>query len=293
LQQHSGANVGVFSLTLTQCPVVEDQRDNTTEASRNKFASRVYQVLQMLMPATQLLPLNVDFLCNSNFVPRIEFDDKVFASTVKPGTLQQPNSSCLLIDETSMSEGSLNSNAVQNLAALQTLLTTQTITYPMEHSQGVQLAVDRPILVLSEGSRPASTRVRGRRGGAMLPTNIWLPLQSDLTYEDGPIETHTLLDLFRLYISYVRSAGGLQNKFKISKSMEDYVAQDYSKVRRELKEGEVLGPDDLDRWLTMARLRSVAGLRTELDKEYWEAAKQLDRVREERCRALTEEMTGH
>lgn len=85
------------------------------------------------------------------------------------------------------------------------------------------------------------------------------------------------LDLFRMYLALVRTAGPVSHAYNISPSLTDKISNDFVTAR---KSGETLVTEDgLYKMLNLARYNVISRNQAELDEQAWEHAKYLESQR--------------
>ncbi|OJT14187.1 Mini-chromosome maintenance complex-binding protein [Trametes pubescens] len=123
----------------------------TTTASTPSPAPALSTVLQLLLPLLHTLPLSLDTLNKSHFVPESKDED------LHAGVLQLPHGTVLLVTEGDVTEGQFLERGVMNVRALQDVMDAQTLPYIFPFSQ-FSFPTDVSCIVLSEGRKSAFFR---------------------------------------------------------------------------------------------------------------------------------------
>ncbi|KAI0822638.1 putative alanine racemase-domain-containing protein, partial [Trametes gibbosa] len=111
------------SLTISRFP------SSSTAPSTRSIAPTLSAFLHLLLPLTYTLPLSLDTLNKSQFVPESKDED------LHAGVLQLPQGTVLLVTEGGVREGQLLECGVMNVHALQDVMDARTITYVFPFSR--------------------------------------------------------------------------------------------------------------------------------------------------------------
>lgn len=91
--------LGTFSLNITNCP----EKSST-------FHRQVDQMIKAILPKSYWLPMSTDFLNNNRFIPKKDYD----TNRLHSGILQLSEGTFLIIDETSLESGLLESTGIHD-----------------------------------------------------------------------------------------------------------------------------------------------------------------------------------
>ncbi|KAJ4849353.1 hypothetical protein Tsubulata_024296 [Turnera subulata] len=238
--------VGKFSLNLT----------GLSKESVSVFGSQLSIALKNLLPLTNFIPLTVGYLNRASLAPKKDYQ----LNRLIPGVLQLAEGSHLIIDETQLEAGTLNSVGVENASLLKDLMEFQKVKYDFQY-YSMEMAADIKLLILSEGK------------SNILPADIIVPFQPSSVSSLEVVDAESL-DAWRWYLANVRSL-----EHTIQPEMQKVVENDLVAARQT---DRTLGSQEFSRWLTMARLISASFGETSLSLEHWQMAKELERLRKER-----------
>jgi len=231
--------------------------------SNQNWIRRISTLLSLIIPSSHYLPLSIQKLENTRFVPEKDFENNRLVS----GILQLPASTHLIVDETTMSNGQLSANALQNLVALGNVISWQKISYDFKFHQQ-EYDTDIPVLVMSEGR-------------SMLPSDFGLMVKPDETGSQqidncfkniGSVLNQDLLNRIRVYLTHCRNL-----EYKISDSLTNEVEEDFVRMRQESSENQRrISADDLHSHLVLAKLVSISKGNNTLNGEDWARVKQIE-----------------
>ncbi|KAL4325514.1 hypothetical protein GQ457_11G010060 [Hibiscus cannabinus] len=240
--------VGKLSLNLT----------GLSKESVSVFGTRLSQTFKNLLPFTNCMPLTLEYLNTASLAPKKDYQ----TNRLIPGVLQLPEGSHLMVDETQLESGSLNSIGIENTKLLKNLIEFQKVEYDFQYYK-VEMAADVRLLIFSEGK------------SNIVPADVIVPFQPS-SLESSEIPVVEALEAWRWYLATVRSL-----PHSIGSEMQKVVEDDLVAARQADRS---LGSRDFSRWLTMARLISSSFGESSLSMEHWEMVKELERLRKERLR---------
>ncbi|KAK8542321.1 hypothetical protein V6N12_014922 [Hibiscus sabdariffa] len=226
--------VGKLSLNLT----------GLSKESVSVFGTRLSQTFKNLLPFTNCMPLTLEYLNTASLAPKKDYQ----TNRLIPGVLQLPEGSHLMVDETQLESGSLNSIGIENTKLLKNLIEFQKVEYDFQYYK-VEMAADVRLLIFSEGK------------SNIVPADVIVPFQPSFL-ESSEITVAEALEAWRWYLATV-------------------VEDDLVAARQADRS---LGSRDFSRWLTMARLISSSFGESSLSMEHWEMVKELERLRKERLK---------
>jgi len=126
--------IGKMTLNLSNCP------------SGLPLGKRIAQVLQLLCPAVDRLPMSLPVLNGPPFVPVKDYE----ANRLLSSRLQLAKGTEVVLDETVLSPGQLNEKGVRNLTILGTLIQWQKLDYDFKWT-AQEFPTDLRLIVVSEG----------------------------------------------------------------------------------------------------------------------------------------------
>ncbi|XP_018431141.1 PREDICTED: mini-chromosome maintenance complex-binding protein, partial [Nanorana parkeri] len=247
--------LGKFSLNLSGCPRSGD------------YAQHLYRVVEQLVPASYYLPMTIENMNGLRFIPQKDYT----ANRLLSGVLQLSSHTSLLVDETLLEQGQLDTKGVRNVTALGNVITWQKVDYDFSY-HGMEFPCNVNVLVASEGR-------------SLLPSDCQVRLMPQLTPPD--VDQYmaallsavppSLLNKFRVYLGLLRLVD-----YSISEEVTKSVEDDFVETRKD--DPQSMSADDLHRLLLVARLLSLScGLRT-LSRDRWLKAKELETQRRSRLR---------
>ncbi|KAK9742259.1 hypothetical protein RND81_03G159400 [Saponaria officinalis] len=240
--------VGKLSLNLT----------SFSKETASIFTDPLTLTLKKLLPFTQHVPLTIEYLNNSHLSPKKDYQ----ANKLVPGVLQLAEGSHLIIDETQLQAGNLNSIGIENVRSLKNLTESQKVEYDFQYYK-MDMTADVQLLILSEGK------------SNLLPADLVLPFQPASTISSEIVD-ETTVQAWRWFLANLRSLS-----HSISPEMQTVVENDLVAARQADRS---LGSQDFSRLLTLGRLMSLSHGETCLSTEHWQMVKELERLRKERLR---------
>ncbi|CAJ1974554.1 unnamed protein product [Sphenostylis stenocarpa] len=220
------------------------------------FGKQLTLVLKNLLPFTFYIPLTVEYLNAVSLAPKKNY----YTNRLETGVLQLAEGSHLIVDETKLEAGTLNSVGVENCRLLKNLMELQQVEYDFKYFK-MDMKTDTQLLVLSEGK------------SNILPADVIVPFQPSANNYSEAVTTE-VLEAWRWYLATVR-----QLPHSIEPEMQKVVEMDLVAARQADRS---LGPQELSRLLTMGRLMSLSYGETSLSLEHWQMVKELERLRRQR-----------
>ncbi|KAK2493804.1 hypothetical protein MC885_001160 [Smutsia gigantea] len=126
--------LGKFTVNLSGCP-----RNST-------FTEHLYRIIQHLVPASFRLQMTIENMNHLKFIPHKDYT----ANRLVSGLLQLPNNTSLIIDETLLEQGQLDTPGVHNVTALSNLITWQKVDYDFSYHQ-MEFPCNINVFITSEG----------------------------------------------------------------------------------------------------------------------------------------------
>ncbi|XP_025055949.1 mini-chromosome maintenance complex-binding protein isoform X1 [Alligator sinensis] len=245
--------LGKFTVNLSGCP-------------RNSiFTEHIYRIIQQLVPASYRLQMTIENMNHSRFIPHKDYT----ANRLVSGVLQLASNTSLVIDETLLEQGQLDTTGVHNVTALGNLITWQKVDYDFSYHQ-MEFPCNINVLITSEGRSFLPSDCQVHLQPQIIPPNMEEYMNSLLT-----AVLPSVLNKFRTYLSLLRLLD-----YSISDEVTKAVEEDFVEMRK--NDPESITADDLHRTLLIARFLSLSAGQTTLSRERWLRAKQLEALRKAR-----------
>ncbi|XP_068253560.1 mini-chromosome maintenance complex-binding protein [Nyctibius grandis] len=245
--------LGKFTVNLSGCP-------------RNSiFTEHIYRIIQQLVPASYRLQMTIENMNHSRFIPHKDYA----ANRLVSGVLQLASNTSLVVDETQLEQGQLDTTGVHNVTALGNLITWQKVDYDFSYHQ-MEFPCNINVLITSEGRSLLPSDCQVHLQPQIIPPNMEEYMNSLLT-----AVLPSVLNKFRIYLSLLRLLD-----YSISDEVTKAVEEDFVEMRK--NDPESITADDLHRTLLVARFLSLSAGQTTLSRERWLRAKQLEALRKGR-----------
>uniref|UniRef100_K1QBJ4 Mini-chromosome maintenance complex-binding protein n=1 Tax=Magallana gigas TaxID=29159 RepID=K1QBJ4_MAGGI len=224
--------LGKFSLNLTHCPPTKE------------YGQLIHTFIQALVTKSHFLPLSIENMNNLRLCPEKDYT----ANRLKSGVLQLSADTSLIIDETQLQPGQLESAGVKNITALGNLISWQKVEYDFRfHRQDFLSNIS--VLILSEAK-------------SILPSDCLVPLNPACKIES--LQRHfSQLDVV------------LTPEF-LSHAIQD----DFVEMRK--TDHKSMTVEDFHTLLNLVRLLSLSALETSPTQSMWEKAKTMESERKRR-----------
>ncbi|XP_029466389.1 mini-chromosome maintenance complex-binding protein isoform X2 [Rhinatrema bivittatum] len=216
--------LGKFSLNLSGCP------------RSSLFPQHLYRILQQLVPSSYNLQMSIQNMNTLRFIPRKDYTSNRLLS----GLLQLASNTLLLIDETVLEQGHLDTTGVQNLTALGNLITWQKVNYDFSFHR-MEFPCNINVLVTSEGRSLLPSDCQVHLQPQIVPPNMEEHISNLLT-----AVVPSLLSKFRVYLSLLKLLD-----YSISDEVTKAVEEDFVEMRK--SDPQSITADDLHRLLVVAR----------------------------------------
>jgi hypothetical protein len=204
-------------------------------------------VLEALLTKIHVLPMSLGVLNTATLLPEKDVDSNRLLS----GRLQLAEGTELVLNETSMREGSLTEKGIKNLQALAGVCREQAVEYVIPFAQIPPFPVDVPTLVMSEGK-------------SCLPCDVNVPFKlaaGAVARPQLPIDAGLLARL-RAYVTVCRAL-----TVAMDPAVADAIQTDFVAMRQANPQG-VTG-ETLHSLLVMANLNSASKGETTLTTASW------------------------
>ncbi|NXD65828.1 MCMBP protein, partial [Eolophus roseicapillus] len=245
--------LGKFTVNLSGCP------------RNNIFTEHIYHIIQQLVPASYRLQMTIENMNHSRFIPHKDYT----ANRLVSGVLQLASNTSLVVDETQLEQGQLDTKGVHNVTALGNLITWQKVDYDFSYHQ-MEFPCNINVLITSEGRSLLPSDCQVHLQPQLIPPNMEEYMSSLLT-----AVLPSVLNKFRIYLSLLRLLD-----YSISEEVTKAVEEDFVEMRK--SDPESVTGDDLHRTLLVARFLSLSVGQTTLSRERWLRAKQLEALRKAR-----------
>ncbi|XP_061220236.1 mini-chromosome maintenance complex-binding protein [Neopsephotus bourkii] len=245
--------LGKFAVNLSGCP------------RNNVFTEHVYRIIQQLVPASYRLQMTIENMNHARFIPHKDYT----ANRLVSGVLQLASNTSLVVDETQLEQGQLDTKGVHNVTALGNLITWQKVDYDFNYHQ-MEFPCNINVLITSEGRSLLPSDCQVHLQPQLIPPNMEEYMSSLLT-----AVLPSVLNKFRIYLSLLRLLD-----YSISDEVTKAVEEDFVEMRK--NDPESVTADDLHRTLLVARFLSLSVGQTTLSRERWLRAKQLEALRKAR-----------
>ncbi|XP_045495918.1 mini-chromosome maintenance complex-binding protein [Colias croceus] len=251
-------SLGQFCLNMSNLP---------TKKYPN-YAKQLYDIIKQFVTKSYYLPLTVDNMNTMALLPKKDYD----CNRLTSGVLQLSKHTHLVLDETQMQQGQLDSTGVHNISALGNLIKLQKVEYDFKYYK-MEFDSDISVLVLSEGK-------------SLLPSDYHVSLRpeaSSLEIFDAIVEAATyylkeeIMNTIRMYLTNLKLI-----KYSITEDLQ-FVEEDFIEMRSNSDSDNPVTADDLHRLLVLARLVSLSRGFDTLNKECWDITKKME---EERIKRL-------
>lgn len=233
-----------------------------------KYTSSLYQLLSLFVTQSHFFPMTLSNMNKVKFVPKKDYQSNRLISAL----LQLSQHTHLVLDETALTAGQLDTQGVQNLTALGNAINWQKVDYDFQYHQLEQFT-NIPVIIFSEGR-------------AMISSDAEIRLQPNNTEVSAAFNriqaqlTPDILRRIRIYLTVAR----LSN-YNLSEDMQKMVQDDFVDSR---KNDNGISAEDLHNLLILARLVAVSCGENHLTADVWKCTKILENERKLRVRSQTQ-----
>ncbi|XP_071514071.1 mini-chromosome maintenance complex-binding protein isoform X2 [Panulirus ornatus] len=224
-----------------------------------QYTFLLYKLISSLVTQSHFFSMTLSNMNTTNFIPKKDYQ----ANRLISGLLQLSQHTHLVLDETALTAGQLDTKGVQNLTALGNIINWQKADYEFQYHQ-IEQQTNIPVLILSEGRAMISSDAEVRLD----------PKHSDVPAAFRNIRSKLTPDMqqrIRLYLTIARLID-----YNLSDEMQKMVQDDFVHSRRD-KNG--ITANDLHKLLVLARLVAVSCGETSLTCDVWKSAKVLENER--------------
>ncbi|KAK2852570.1 hypothetical protein Q7C36_007771 [Tachysurus vachellii] len=245
--------LGKFALNVSGCP------------HTSPYTEQLYQIVQQLVPSSYRLCMSLHNMNTQRMVPRKDYT----ANRLVSGALQLGRNTSLVLDETHLEQGQLDTTGVRNITALGNLISWQKVDYDFNYHQ-MEFPCNINVLIMSEGRSLLPCDSQVQLNPTVSPPNLEEYLQA-IQHAQPPSQ----LNKYRVYLTVARSLD-----YSISDQITKAVEEDFVEMRKD--DPQSISAEDLHRMLVVARLLSLSYGQTTLSRECWMKAKQLELLRTSR-----------
>lgn len=230
-----------------------------------KYTKQVYELLDLIIPASHYITMTAETMNNSTFGPKKDYETNKLVS----GMLQLAPQTHLVIDETFTKSESLNSNGILSMQILGHVMKNQQLKCDFQYYE-IDYEVDIPILSFSEKK-------------SILPYDAFVPIE----YDDQSVEVieeslkaaehylnPTRLNQFRRFLTMAKLT-----EFAVNPTESEMIQNDFVEMR---KNKSIRDAEQLHHLLVLTRLLAVARGKNVLDRDAWELAKHMETIRHQR-----------
>ena len=238
------------------------------------FTDGLFKALSNFVPFSRQIPLTIESLNTKLWM----YPDQTRFSQLDlglcSGELQLPASTLVVVDETTMSDGTLIERGINNIRQIAETIQSAQVSYNVGFGSTIEKPVDYRFLVLSEGKSmfqiPAVVPLE--------PVDDFKAAQHGTTSIDPP-----LFELIRILVEIMKG-----DDHDISKDMEDIIATEFTQTRRAARDSNLPVDDgtNLMQRLVVAQLIRRSFGKSELDLRCWQMAGELEMMRLARCERL-------
>lgn len=247
-------SLGKFSLNISNIPKFENL----------DFAMELYKFIENFIPKSHYLPMTLENMNDLSFIPKKDYE----CNRLTSGILQLSHNTHLILDETKLSAGKLNSAGVNSVKAIASAIKNQKVTYDFDYYP-LEFDCDIPFLILSEGK----SMINVDNHIILKPDQICLETFEEIITAAKHFLKPDLLNDIRKYLTLARLL-----KYEILENVEELVQNEFVKMRQK---GTVTA-DDLHNLLILARLLCISEGKITLDEECWKKACKLEEDRKSR-----------
>ncbi|GBP15443.1 Mini-chromosome maintenance complex-binding protein [Eumeta japonica] len=251
--------LGKFCLNLSNVPTQKYP----------KYGEQLYDIIKQFVTKSYYLAMTLSNMNTLALLPKKDYE----CNRLTSGILQLSKNTHLILDETKLEQGRLDSIGVGNVAALGHLIQHQKVEYDFKYYK-MEFDTDIPVLILSEGK-------------SLLPSDFHVPLrpeESSLEIFDAIVEAATyylkeeIMNTIRSYLTNIKLV-----KYSVTEDIQ-FVENDFIEMRANSSLENPVTADDLHRLLVLARLVSLSRGFDTLNKECWEISKNMEKERMNRMK---------
>ncbi|XP_022091881.1 mini-chromosome maintenance complex-binding protein-like isoform X2 [Acanthaster planci] len=241
---------------------------NLIGCQESGFSQMLQGLLSQLVTKFHLLPLSLQNMNSLRLTPKKDYT----ANRLKSGVLQLSDRTHVLLDETALQPGQLDTNGVHNLAAIGNAISWQKVDYDFEFHK-TEFKTNLVFLVTSEGK-------------SLLPHDCQVVLQpkTSLNIADVQRGIHQLISSGSVNLTRIRTYLGIIPfiQYNLTEEMSKIVEQDFVEARK--SDPSQMTQEDFHSLLIVARLLSVSMGHKSLTRDIWERTKRMEQERKIRLK---------
>tara|TARA_B110000977_G_scaffold197818_1_gene281308 strand:- start:14763 stop:16925 length:2163 start_codon:yes stop_codon:yes gene_type:complete len=249
-----GLPIGKFGLTLLGVP--------DGDSNRGVVASLLSNAVAQIAPCVAHLPLSIASLNARPWAPKKDYA----TNRLRSGPLQLAPGTTVVLDETQLTQGTLNDCGVRNVRSLVDTAQSQTLEMDFQFHQ-MRVVTDLQFINVS-GSMT---------NGLVEGMDASVVVRMTKEPSEAPINPN-LIGEMRAFLASARSS-----EHQISKQAGQDIEKAMVAARAKDNSNEVT-QEKFHRWLTMARLVALSTGETDLTVDHWNRAMECERIAQERAR---------
>ncbi|KAJ8974185.1 hypothetical protein NQ317_004864 [Molorchus minor] len=200
--------LGKFSLNISNIPQLQDI----------DYVLELYKFIETFVTKSYYLPMTLQNMNELSFIPKKDYE----CNRLTSGILQLSNNTHVVVDETKLSAGQLNSAGINSVKAIANAIKNQKVEYDFGYYP-IEFECDIPFLILSEGKSMINVDTHV----ILKPENICLETFSEIIAAARHFLKPELLNDVRRYLSLARLI-----KYEISESVEGLVQNEFVNMRQ-------------------------------------------------------------
>ncbi|XP_076461198.1 mini-chromosome maintenance complex-binding protein-like [Babylonia areolata] len=229
------------------------------------LAPFLHQLIAALTTQSHLLPISLSNMNTLRLCPHKDYE----VNRLRSGQLQLTSGTHLVLDETALQNGQLDTQGVNNVTALGNVIQWQKVTYDFQyHTQ--DFITDLPVLVLSEGE-------------SFLPKDIHLPLRPtsvpadlDAYYTELSARlTDDLLNKLRAFITVCRGIS-----YSVNEDIQNALQEEFVTARK--NDPSAMSISDFHCLLSLVRLSTLSHCQSDCSPQILNRVLEMDRLRRAR-----------
>ncbi|CAD5113055.1 DgyrCDS2251 [Dimorphilus gyrociliatus] len=246
--------IGKFSLNLTNLNI---------QSQHTKY---IYTALERILPLSLYCPLSLENMNKRRMTPYKDYKSNRLMS----GSLQLPDGTRLILDETALQPGQLDTIGVQNTRSLNDVVCWQKLEYDFTYHKQ-EFFTDFPVLVFSEGKSVFQCDCRLPLKTIINPDNLESYYLQMMATQESNFQD------FRNFISMMSF-----RDYTFPDDLKQEVEQYFVDMR---KQDNKMTADAFLNLLLFARLLTLSRSETTLTADIWSCAKALEQERQRRIEA--------
>lgn len=234
--------------------------------SQQEIVHPLVSMVKELVPLCYSLPMTLENLNTSRFHPVKNY----VTNRLEAGTLQLPERTILILNETCLQAGQLKERGVKNIQALQSVLSHQQLEYDFQYHR-LEFPTNLCVIILSDGT-------------SLLPVDCVIPLKPNANNNNIAVPTtQEFLNECRMYIGLCA-----QSEYTINPAVGEFIEKQFAEQRQQSHAtgGKKMTADDLHVQMNIARLLTLSHGEKTLSLGRWEQTQSLERQRQQRIQEM-------